>query len=127
MILNKLKFLNKRPHIYLALDGVEIMTNPSGSHHQLRKADRRVNLIRSAMSKCGGIYLYSNHRGCDGDRLYFDGCASVCVNGQFVAQGAQFAMKEVEVLTCVVDCEQVHNYRNRIRSLQIMVIFYSNS
>lgn len=104
---------------------MEIIGNPSGSHHQLRKADRRVNLIRSAMTKCGGIYLYSNHRGCDGDRLYFDGCASICVNGQFVAQGAQFAMKEVEVLTSVVDCEQVHTYRNRIRSLQIMVLSIS--
>lgn len=113
----------KSPHIYLALDGVEIISNPSGSHHQLRKADRRVNLIRSATSKCGGIYLFANQRGCDGDRLYFDGCACIAVNGNFVAQGEQFSLKEVEVLTRVVDVEEVHIYRNRIRSLQILVGF----
>jgi NAD+ synthase (glutamine-hydrolysing) len=116
-------FYTFRPHIYLALDGVEIIANPSGSHHQLRKADRRVNLIRSATSKCGGVYLFANQRGCDGDRLYFDGCACVAVNGQFVSQGEQFSLKEVEVLTSVVDIENVNIYRNRIRSLQILVSY----
>ncbi len=37
-------------------------------------------------SQAGGVYLYANQRGCDGGRLYFDGCASVIVNGQLVAQ-----------------------------------------
>ena len=36
--------------------------------------------------QAGGVYLYANQRGCDGGRLYFDGCASVAVNGEFVAQ-----------------------------------------
>lgn len=30
-------------------------------------------MISQAMKKSGGIYLYSNNRGCDGSRLYFDG------------------------------------------------------
>jgi NAD+ synthase (glutamine-hydrolysing) len=105
----------------LALDGVDIIANPSGSHHQLRKADRRVNLIQNAMRKCGGVYLFANHRGGDGDRLYFDGCATINVNGDFVSQGAQFALRDVEVLTAVVDVDQVSVYRNRIRSFQIQV------
>ena len=112
--------LISRSHLNLALDGVEIIANPSGSHHQLRKADRRVNLIKSATSKCGGIYLFSNQRGCDGDRLYFDGCATIAINGDFVCQGEQFSLKEVEVLTAVLDIDQVHSYRNRIRSFQVM-------
>ncbi len=37
-------------------------------------------------AKSGGVYLYANQRGCDGGRLYFDGCASVVINGQLVAQ-----------------------------------------
>lgn len=36
--------------------------------------------------QAGGAYVYANQRGCDGGRLYFDGCASVAVNGEFVAQ-----------------------------------------
>lgn len=37
-------------------------------------------------AKSGGVYLYANQRGCDGGRLYFDGCAAVVVNGNLVAQ-----------------------------------------
>lgn len=43
----------------------------------------------------GGIYLYANQRGCDGDRVYYDGCAMVAINGDIVAQGAQFSLNDV--------------------------------
>jgi hypothetical protein len=36
-------------------------------------------------------------QGCDGGRLYYDGCACVAVNGQLVAQGSQFSLADVEV------------------------------
>uniref|UniRef100_A0A4W6CZ20 Glutamine-dependent NAD(+) synthetase n=1 Tax=Lates calcarifer TaxID=8187 RepID=A0A4W6CZ20_LATCA len=85
----------RSPHIEMGLDGVEIFTNSSASHHELRKADQRVNLIKSATSKSGGIYLYANQRGCDGDRVYYDGCAMVAINGDIVAQGAQFSLNDV--------------------------------
>lgn len=65
--------------------------------------------------------MYSNQRGCDGDRLYFDGCACIAINGDFVCQGGQFSLKEIEVLTAVLDIDDVHAYRNRIRSLQVQV------
>lgn len=42
------------PHISLALAGVEVISNGSGSHHQLRKLDTRMDLIRSATAKVGG-------------------------------------------------------------------------
>ena len=51
------------PNVELALAGVEIFTNGSGSHHQLRKLDSRLALMKSATSKSGGVYLYANHRG----------------------------------------------------------------
>ena len=53
---------------------------------QLRKLHQRVGLMRSATAKAGGVYLYANQRGCDGGRLYYDGCACIAVNGEFVAQ-----------------------------------------
>ncbi|KAK1891931.1 Glutamine-dependent NAD(+) synthetase [Dissostichus eleginoides] len=87
----------RSPHIQMGLDGVEIFTNASASHHELRKADQRVNLIKSATTKSGGIYLYANQRGCDGDRVYYDGCAMVAINGDIVAQGAQFSLSDVDV------------------------------
>lgn len=35
----------------MGLDGIEIFTNSSASHHELRKADLRVNLVKSATTK----------------------------------------------------------------------------
>ena len=56
-----------------------------GSHSN-RKLDQRLELIRSATTKAGGVYLYANQRGCDGGRLYYDGCACVAMNGSLLVQ-----------------------------------------
>jgi NAD+ synthase (glutamine-hydrolysing) len=104
-------FTPRPPHAALALAGVDVVGNGSGSHHQLRKLHTRLDLVRGATAMCGGVYLYSNQRGCDGGRLYYDGCASVCVNGALVAQGAQFGLAEVEVVTAVVDLDAVAAFR----------------
>lgn len=104
----------RSPHIQMGLDGVEIFTNSSASHHELRKADQRVNLVKSATTKSGGIYLYANQRGCDGERVYYDGCSMVAINGNIVAQGAQFSLNDVEVITATLDLEDVRSYRGEI-------------
>ena len=51
-----------------------------------RKLNQRLDLIRGATAVAGGVYLYANQRGCDGGRLYYDGCACVCVNGELLVQ-----------------------------------------
>ncbi|XP_057696244.1 glutamine-dependent NAD(+) synthetase-like isoform X2 [Corythoichthys intestinalis] len=107
------------PHSQMGLDGVEIFTNSSASHHELCKADQRLNLIKSATTKSGGIYLYANQRGCDGDRLYYDGCAMVAINGDLVAHGAQFSLNDVEVITATLDLEDVRCYRGETCQLQM--------
>lgn len=45
--------------------------NASGSHHQLRKLDIRLRAFIGATHTRGGVYMYSNHQGCDGGRLYY--------------------------------------------------------
>jgi len=67
-------FTPNAPHIKLSLAGVEIIANGSGSHHQLRKLDKRIDLVKGATSKAGGVYMYANQKGCDGD-------ASSCPHG----------------------------------------------
>lgn len=101
----------RSPHVDMGLDGVEIFTNSSASYHELRKADHRVNLVKSATTKSGGIYLFANQKGCDGDRLYYDGCAMIAINGDIVARGAQFSLEDVEVVTATLDLEDVRSYR----------------
>ncbi len=104
-------FTPQAPHIPMGLNGVEIFTNSSGSHHELRKLQTRTSLMMEATRQSGGIYLYSNQQGCDGDRLYYDGCAMIIVNGRLVAKGSQFSLNDVEVVTATVDLEDVRSWR----------------
>ncbi|KAH9719047.1 glutamine-dependent NAD(+) synthetase [Citrus sinensis] len=106
------------PHADLALNGVEVFMNASGSHHQLRKLDYRIRAFISATHSRGGVYMYSNHQGCDGGRLYFDGCSCVVVNGDMIAQGSQFSLKDVEIVVAQVDLDAVAGFRGSISSFQ---------
>lgn len=107
------------PHSQYSLAGIEIILNSSGSHHELRKLDTRINLISEATAKTGGVYMYSNQRGCDGDRLYYDGCALILNSGQVLAQGSQFSLRDVEVQTALVDLDEIWSWRtSRSRGMQ---------
>ncbi len=104
-------FVPMSPHIQFGNAGIEIIGNGSGSHHELRKLDTRIALIRNASAKNGGAYLYANQQGCDGGRLYFDGCALIAQNGNILAQGSQFSLTDVEVVTATVNLHDVRTYR----------------
>ena len=65
------------------------------------------------------MYLYANQQGCDGDRLYYDGCAMIALNGRIIAQGSQFSFTDVEVVSATIDIEDVRAHRARSsRSMQ---------
>ncbi|VEU37785.1 unnamed protein product [Pseudo-nitzschia multistriata] len=98
-------------HVDLALAGVEVIGNGSGSHHELRKLDKRLELMVAATARCGGIYLYANQRGCDGGRVYYDGGATIVCNGKVLARSPQFCLKDVVVVTATVDLEEVRSFR----------------
>ena len=70
----------------------------------------------------GGIYLYANQQGCDGDRLYYDGAALIAFNGKIVAQGSQFSLNDVEVVSATLDLQAVRAHRTyssrRMQSVQ---------
>lgn len=74
--------------------------------------------MRAATAESGGVYVYANQRGCDGGRLYYDGCACVVVNGKVVVQGSQFGVTEVEVVTACVDLDEVASKRGGVASFQ---------
>ncbi|KAG0140299.1 hypothetical protein CROQUDRAFT_718696 [Cronartium quercuum f. sp. fusiforme G11] len=125
-------FTPNSPHIGLSLEGVEIIINSSASHHELRKLHTRIDLIQDAtlkvelfvpplepfddsnilpQTKAGGVYVYANQQGCDGDRLYYDGCSLVSLNGQIICQGSQFSLQDVELVVATVDLEAVRTHR----------------
>ncbi|KXS15118.1 glutamine-dependent NAD(+) synthetase with GAT domain-containing protein [Gonapodya prolifera JEL478] len=112
-------FTPQSPHIAMGLDGVEIFGNPSASHWELRKLGTRIDLIKNATAKSGGIYVYCNQQGCDGDRLYFDGASMVVVNGKVAVMGTQFSLRDVEVVSATVDLESVRAYRGKHHSRSV--------
>lgn len=95
-------------HIAMSLDGVEIISNGSGSYTELRKAYITVDLVKSATFKAGGCYLFSNLRGCDGQRYYFNGCSCIALNGDFLNRSRQFSLQEV--VSCLLDYIQYTLY-----------------
>ena len=60
--------------------------------------------------------MYSNLIGCDAERVYYDGCSMLALNGKILAQGSQFSLEEVEVTVATVDLEDVRSYRGSIMS-----------
>ena len=109
-------FTPNAPHINISLNGIEIITNGSASHHEFKKLHRRIELIREATLKCGGIYLYANQQGCDGERVYYDGSAMIVLNGAVLAQSSQFSLDDVEVVSATIDLDDVISYRAGIIS-----------
>nr|CAD7454129.1 unnamed protein product [Timema tahoe] len=103
-------------HVPMSLDGVELIVNGTGSYMELRKAYTVVDLIKSATMKSGGCYMFSNLRGCDGQRVYFNGCSSIALNGGILNRSQQFALQEVEVVVATIDLEDIRTYRNVFRS-----------
>lgn len=115
-----IKFNTQRTHlnfnIQLFFKGVEIIVNGSGSYIQLRKAYVTTDLIRNASFKAGGLYLFSNLRGCDGQRVYWSGNSAISLNGDIISRGHQFSLADVEVVSATVDLEDIRSYRAALRS-----------
>ena len=79
-------FTPESPNIMWGLEGVDIISNGSGSHWQMGKRTYRHSLISGATSKNGGAYMYSNLLGCEGNRLVFDGNSMIYKNGKQIGR-----------------------------------------
>lgn len=105
-------FTPRNPSTYSGLDGAEIILNSSASHTELGRLKKRIDLIANSTRKTGGIYVYANATGVDGDaRMLFDGSSMVIANGDVMAQGAQYSLLPVQVTIATVDLEKVRGHR----------------
>lgn len=98
-------------NVYHAVSGIDIILNGSASHHELMKLQKRVELISAVTKKNGGIYLYSNLLGCDGERVYYDGCPLIICNENFLAQGSQFSLEIVQIITATIEINKTRSYQ----------------
>jgi NAD+ synthase (glutamine-hydrolysing) len=92
-------------------DVVPIQAISTASNHELGGFDTRFILLQEAARESGGVILYSDQRGCGGDRTYSDGCAMIFVNGELVALGRQFSLEDVEVVTATINVDDVEAFR----------------
>jgi NAD+ synthase (glutamine-hydrolysing) len=104
------------PSTDLAMWGVDIIGNSSGSHFMINKQESRYELIVNSSKKNGCVYIYSNLIGCDGGRLYFDGGSFIAVNGNVLTEGHRFSLNEVGVVVSEVDLNDVESYRHSLKS-----------
>lgn len=102
----------------LYLDGVDVVLNGSGSHFEVGKLDRRKELINEATKRSGGVYAFSNLKGGDGQRLYFDGASMISVNGELLEEPTRFNLKDVEVMTKEIHLSQIFTSRVKNNSYQ---------
>nr|CUU97636.1 hypothetical transcript [Hymenolepis microstoma] len=91
-----------RPHLIYSQSGANIVFNASASHHELRKLNRRLELISGASKHGNNIYAYSNLLGCDGGRTCFDGGAIVADRGEIITLGERFFLADVHINTVSV-------------------------
>lgn len=116
----------------LLTQGIHLIINGSGSHYRAGNQQKRESLVRDITIKHGGVYLYSNFRGCDGTRLYFDGGSMIYENGVQLVISEGYVIKEVDVVSACVDLAKIELYRahshtqevskNSIVSLEMPII-----
>ncbi|KAL2433585.1 Glutamine-dependent NAD(+) synthetase [Exophiala dermatitidis] len=105
-------FTPSNPSTYMGLNGCEIILNSSASHAELRKLRTRLDLISNSTRKLGGIYVYANATGVDGEaRMMYDGSSMILINGKVLEQGSQFSLAPVEVIVATIDIEEVRSFR----------------
>lgn len=94
-----------RPGRSLALDGVDIILNPSASHFAFGKLDVRKRLVLEGSRAFGVTYVYSNLLGNEAGRAIYDGGAMIASAGRLIAQGPRFSYLDQLITTAVVDID----------------------
>ncbi|KAI4618918.1 hypothetical protein J4E83_005869 [Alternaria metachromatica] len=95
----------------LSSTSADVLTVSAANHFSVGNFDSLVSSLQNISKDIGGVILYSNQHGCDGDQSYYDGGPMILVNGEIVSQGPRFSVHDVEVVTAVVDLEEVQLYR----------------
>jgi NAD+ synthase (glutamine-hydrolysing) len=92
-----------RPGATLALQGVDIILNPSASHFAFGKIRVRERFVLEGSRAFNASYVYSNLLGNESGRAIYDGGAMIASGGALLAKGPRFSYRDVVVTSAVVD------------------------
>jgi NAD+ synthase (glutamine-hydrolysing) len=105
-----------RPGARHALDGVDLLLNPSASHFAFGKLRTRERFVIEGSRAFGCTYIYTNLLGNEAGRAIYDGGALIATAGELVAYGPWLSFAEVAVTSALVDIDQTRLINARTRS-----------
>jgi len=105
-----------RPGARHALDGVDVVLNPSASHFAFDKNLVRERFIVDGSRAFSLTYVYANLVGNESGRAIFEGGSMIAHDGALVAHGPRLNFAEVTLTTAVVDVEASRLSSKRTRS-----------
>lgn len=107
-----------RPGAQLALQGVDVILNPSASHFAFGKIRIRERFVLEGARAFNMTYIYSNLLGNESGRAIYDGGALIASGDRLVARGPRFSYKDVVVTTAVVDIDATRMHQARSASFR---------
>ncbi len=102
----------------LALQGVDIILNPSASHFAFGKQDIRERYVLEGSRSFHVTYVYTNLLGNEAGRSIYDGGALIANHGRMVARGSRFSFEEWAITAVVVDLDLSRMGHSRLSSYQ---------
>jgi len=110
-----------RPGSTLALQGVDIILNPSASHFAFGKLKVRERFVVEGSRAFNASYVYSNLLGNESGRAIYDGGALIASGGSLLARGRRFSYAEVELATAVIDVDATRTQQARSASFRPLI------
>lgn len=92
-----------RPGVALALQGIDIILNPSASHFTFGKIRIRERFVLEGARAFNASYVYSNLLGNESGRVIYDGGALIASGGTLLARGPRFSYRDAVVTSGVID------------------------
>lgn len=83
-----------------------------GGPHYNGNSEKRIQWFTNNTATTGGIAIASNLKGCDGQRILFEGTPFVVMNGAFMSQGNKFDISDVETIAVRLNLYEVERYRS---------------
>jgi NAD+ synthase (glutamine-hydrolysing) len=107
-----------RPGAALALHGIDLIFNPSGSHFAFGKLEVRKRFVLEGSRAFGVSYLYANLLGNEAGRAIYDGGALIATGGKLVATGPRFSFADFNITDAVVDVDATRMSQARTASFK---------
>ena len=108
----------KRPGGDLALEGIDVILNPSASHFAFGKLETRKRFVIEGSRAFGVTYVYANLVGNEAGRVIYDGGALIASAGRLRAAGPRFSFRDHHLTTAVVDVDVTRMSQSRTASFE---------